>query len=166
MSTLQTTFTQVNRLLKQNRLNIKYYDLARPWGGFLVIDEKSLIPFLNTYFPELQVEFPILLQNKLSPKILLVAPQTRLSWQYHLRREELWKVVAGPVGIVQSDNDLPNDITTHQAGELIKISYLRRHRLVGDTEWGIVAEIWKHTDPNNPSDEDDIIRVSDDFGRK
>jgi len=27
------------------------------------------------------------------------------------------------------------------------------------------AEIWQHTDKNNPSDEDDIIRVQDDFGR-
>jgi hypothetical protein len=29
----------------------------------------------------------------------------------------------------------------------------------------LVAEIWQHTDPENPSDEDDIVRVSDDFGR-
>jgi mannose-6-phosphate isomerase len=29
----------------------------------------------------------------------------------------------------------------------------------------LIAEIWQHTDSENPSDEDDIIRVSDDFGR-
>jgi hypothetical protein len=27
------------------------------------------------------------------------------------------------------------------------------------------AEIWQHTDVNHPSDEEDIIRVQDDFGR-
>ncbi|NBV85915.1 MAG: phosphoheptose isomerase, partial [Verrucomicrobia bacterium] len=31
--------------------------------------------------------------------------------------------------------------------------------------WGIVAEIWLHTDPSAPSDENDIIRLDDDFGR-
>lgn len=40
-----------------------------------------------------------------------------------------------------------------------------RHRLVGVDEWGIVAEIWQHTDAAHPSDEDDIVRVQDDFGR-
>ncbi|MCU0327251.1 MAG: phosphoheptose isomerase, partial [Spirosomaceae bacterium] len=40
-----------------------------------------------------------------------------------------------------------------------------RHRLVGVNEWGIIAEIWQHTDPKNPSDENDIVRVQDDFGR-
>jgi hypothetical protein len=31
--------------------------------------------------------------------------------------------------------------------------------------WGIVAEIWRHTDVENPSNEEDIVRVQDDFGR-
>jgi hypothetical protein len=31
--------------------------------------------------------------------------------------------------------------------------------------WGVVAEIWQHTDPAVPSDEDDIIRVQDDYNR-
>jgi mannose-6-phosphate isomerase len=29
-----------------------------------------------------------------------------------------------------------------------------------------VAEIWQHTDAANPSDENDIVRVQDDFSRK
>ena len=41
----------------------------------------------------------------------------------------------------------------------------QRHRLIGLDGWGIVAEIWRHTDAENPSDEDDIVRVQDDFGR-
>ena len=36
--------------------------------------------------------------------------------------------------------------------------------LIGLDNYSIVAEIWQHTDKNNPSDEEDIIRVQDDFG--
>ena len=47
----------------------------------------------------------------------------------------------------------------------IQLKQGERHRLVGLDNWGIVAEIWQHTDAANPSDEEDIIRVQDDFGR-
>ena len=40
-----------------------------------------------------------------------------------------------------------------------------RQRLIGLDEASGVAEIWQHTDANHPSDEEDIIRVQDDFGR-
>ena len=40
-----------------------------------------------------------------------------------------------------------------------------RHRLVGLENWGVVAEFWQHTDPDHPSDEDDIVRVQDDYKR-
>ena len=49
-------------------------------------------------------------------------------------------------------------------GDQIKLQQGIRHRLVGLKDFGVVAEIWQHTDPV-PSDEDDIIRVQDDFGR-
>jgi len=37
--------------------------------------------------------------------------------------------------------------------------------LVGLDADAIIAEIWQHTDAANPSNEDDIVRVQDDFGR-
>jgi hypothetical protein len=40
-----------------------------------------------------------------------------------------------------------------------------RHRLVGLDNWGVVTEIWQHTDVEHPSDESDIVRLQDDFGR-
>ena len=40
-----------------------------------------------------------------------------------------------------------------------------RHRLVGLDKIGVVAEIWIHTDLNNLSDENDIVRINDDFNR-
>ena len=41
-----------------------------------------------------------------------------------------------------------------------------RHRLIGLHGRALVAEIWQHTDANHPSDEDDIVRVSDDFAER
>jgi hypothetical protein len=50
--------------------------------------------------------------------------------------------------------------------DVIKLKQGERHRLMGLGNWGIVAEIWQHTDVSNPSDEDDIVRLQDDFSRK
>ncbi len=96
---------------------------------------------------------------------MVVAPEKRLSWQYHHRRAEIWRVVSGTVGVVMSDTDEETEVKTYQPGELITLRQGERHRLVGLAEWGVLAEIWQHTEPENPSDEDDIVRVQDDFGR-
>ena len=40
-----------------------------------------------------------------------------------------------------------------------------RHRIIGMDDYAIVAEIWIHTDKYNPSDEDDIVRLKDDYDR-
>ena len=54
----------------------------------------------------------------------------------------------------------------HREGDLIQFDKEERHRLVGLSKPGIVSEIWIHTDKDNPSDEEDIVRVQDDFNRK
>jgi len=48
---------------------------------------------------------------------------------------------------------------------LITLKQGERHRLIGLNDFGVVAEIWQHTDVNNPSDENDIVRIQDDYGR-
>jgi mannose-6-phosphate isomerase len=88
-----------------------------------------------------------------------------LSWQYHFRRSEVWRVVAGPIAVAKSDTDVQNSPQTYKNGEIITLKQGERHRLIGLHDWGIVAEIWQHTDPTNPSDESDIVRVQDDFSR-
>jgi len=103
--------------------------------------------------------------GKLSPKVLVVAPQKRLSWQYHFRRAEIWKVIQGTVGVVTSQTDEEGEVKIHEVGSLITLKQGERHRLVGLDDWGVLSEIWQHTDVANPSDEDDIVRVQDDFGR-
>ena len=102
---------------------------------------------------------------KLSPKILIVKPLSRLSWQYHYRRSEIWKVFEGEAAVVRSENDNEQPKNIFPKGSLITLKQGERHRLIGLNDFGVVAEIWQHTDVNNPSDENDIVRIQDDYGR-
>ncbi|WP_332912820.1 hypothetical protein [Algoriphagus boritolerans] len=106
------------------------------------------------------------LKQKLSPKFLLVAPGARLSWQYHHRRSELWKLIAGKSSISRSHSDEQGPVQEMTLGEVVSLDKGERHRLIGTDNWGVVAEIWMHADPENPSDENDIIRLQDDYSRK
>jgi mannose-6-phosphate isomerase-like protein (cupin superfamily) len=139
-------------------------DRQRPWGGFLLVDESQARPFAASWFPELDLQH---LEGyaKLSPKFLLVEPQAMLSWQYHLRRSEVWRLIAGEASLVRSHTDTMNPPHTMNVGEMVELACGERHRLVGDSSWGVVAEIWKHEDAQHPSDEEDIIRVEDAYGR-
>ncbi|TGE15701.1 cupin domain-containing protein [Hymenobacter elongatus] len=160
----QQLFQKAQLQLQQQGFGITQQDQTRPWGGFFVLDEAQAQQFADTYFEGLPVE-QLRIAGKLSPKILLVAPHQRLSWQYHHRRAEIWKVVQGSVGVVTSPTDTEGELKTYAPGELIRLRQGERHRLIGLDEWGMVAEIWQHTNAQHPSDEDDIVRVQDDFGR-
>lgn len=160
----KAVFEQLAAALKKENFIIEKQDMTRPWGGFFVIDESQAPEFAATFFPNLDLK-AIKITNKLSPKILVVAPHKRLSWQYHFRRAELWKIVSGVVGVKTSLNDEEGKIQQLIPGNFIQLEKGERHRLIGLDSWGIVAEIWQHTDIENPSDEDDIVRLQDDFGR-
>lgn len=157
-------FETVEQYVESKGFTIVDKDDQRPWGGFLVIDEDQSEQFITTFFPSLIVD-DFKGFDKLSPKILLVAPDKRLSWQYHHRRAEIWRVIGGTAGVVTSETDEQKPVQKLSLGESISLKQGERHRLVGLDQWGILAEIWKHTDPENPSDEEDIVRVEDDFGR-
>lgn len=139
-------------------------DGDRPWGGFLVVSEAQARRFIGDFFPGVDPD-GLGTGVRLSPKLLLVAPGTRLSWQYHHRRSEIWRVLAGRVGVVRSPTDEEGDVVELAAGDQVRLAVEERHRLVGLEGWGILAEIWRHEDPANPSSENDIVRVSDDYGR-
>ncbi|NGF57004.1 cupin domain-containing protein [Parapedobacter sp. SGR-10] len=157
-------FKQVETKLADLGLTIEDVDQARPWGGFFVISEEQAQEFANHFFEGLDIQ-GLKISGKLSPKILIVAPSKRLSWQYHHRRAEIWRVIRGEVGVVTSPNDDEHELKILKEGDSIRLAQGERHRLVGLGEYGVVAEIWQHTDVSNPSDEDDIVRVQDDFGR-
>ncbi len=164
MSHQNSVFSEVENLLEEKNFTVDKVDKSRPWGGFFVIEEDQAERFIKEFFPHVPLEsFSIF--SKLSPKMLIVEPEKRLSWQYHNRRSEVWRVVKGNVGIVMSETDEQTPVTKVSEGEYISLDKGIRHRLVGLNEWGVVAEIWQHTDPEDPSDEQDIVRLQDDYGR-
>ena len=157
-------FKEIERLIGSLGFKIISKDFNRPWGGFLVIDESQAQEFSNHFFEGLDVD-TLKIGGKLSPKILIVKPEARLSWQYHNRRAEIWQIFQGSAGIVRSVDDTETKMEVYNEGDQIVLKQGERHRLIGLDESCVVAEIWQHTDINHPSDEDDIIRVQDDFGR-
>ena len=157
-------FRDTLRKLEEQGFTIDKQDQTRPWGGFFVINEDQAQQFADTYFNGISVD-QLRISGKLSPKILIVAPEKRLSWQFHHRRAEIWQVIQGPVGVVTSDTDEEGTLQVLEPGTRITLRQGERHRLVGLQGWGVLAEIWQHTDASQPSDEEDIVRVQDDFGR-
>lgn len=150
--------------LEEKGLEIQAQDLDRPWGGFFVINEDQAETFIQTYFDDVEMS-DANISGRLSPKILFVAPEKRLSWQYHHRRAEMWQVLEGPVGVIKSLIDEQKEMKTFNAGERVILKQGERHRLIGLEQWGVVAEIWQHVYADHPSNEKDIVRLEDDFGR-
>lgn len=157
-------FDQVKLFLESQGFEIVDSDETRPWGGFFVINESQSSKFIDLFLSDV----PEATQKgfgKISPKFLIVESNKRLSWQYHHRRSEVWKVIYGEAGVIISDTDKQSDVQAKRKDDVIILRQGERHRLVGTTQWGIIAEIWQHTNPTRPSDEEDIVRVQDDFGR-
>ena len=161
---MENKFDYIEKKVKELGFRINSKDFNRPWGGFLVIDEDQSDKFIDYFFQNLDMSL-ITTGLKLSPKILIVKPLSRLSWQYHYRRSEIWKVFEGEVAVVRSENDDEQPKNIFPKGSLITLKQGERHRLIGLNDFGVVAEIWQHTDVNNPSDENDIVRIQDDYGR-
>jgi len=159
-----TVFEAVEHYIHDMGFTISSKDFNRPWGGFFVLEESDAPAFISAYFPRYSQE-QLTIGNKLSPKFLMVAPGKRLSWQYHHRRAEIWRVLKNSVQIATNETDAQTDPKVYEEGQIIVLQKGERHRLIGNIDFGIVAEIWQHTDVNNPSDEDDIVRLQDDFGR-
>ena len=71
----------------------------------------------------------------------------------------------GSAGIIRSDSDVENEMGVYNEGDQIVLQQGERHRLIGLDDYSVVAEFLQYTNVNHPSDEEDIIRVQDDFGR-
>ena len=140
---------------------------AKPWGAYFRLDGSEADRFVEAFFAGLSAEDARLgdPSAELSPKILLVAPSQRLSWQYHHRRAERWAYLTRG-SYNKSLTDDPGEAHVAQPGDVVQFARSERHRLIGDEHgWTIVAEIWQHADPKQPSDEDDIVRLEDDYAR-
>ena len=154
-------FSDTKKQIEYLGFNIVGHDFNRPWGGFLLIDESQSKEFINIFISKEDLK----IENKVSPKILIVNPNSRLSWQYHYRRKEIWKVFKNEVGVIKSTDNNETEMKIFNVGDVIELQKGERHRLIGLSDFGIVAEIWIHTDPANPSDENDIVRLQDDYAR-
>ncbi|MCB0605741.1 MAG: hypothetical protein KDC25_12785 [Saprospiraceae bacterium] len=165
--TKQAVFDSVESYLKSIHFAYRSCDDTRPWGGFFTFEESLAQQFIEQFYADTHIRFDDFPKGaSLSPKLLIVAPNKRLSWQYHFRRAEVWRCIFGDITVVTSDTDEEKDRTILSTGEIVQLEQGERHRIIGNEGYGIVAEIWQHIDPNHPSDEDDIVRLQDDFGRK
>ena len=105
----------------------------RPWGKFeqFVTNEKCTV------------------------KLLYINANKRLSYQYHNKRSEFWKIIIGKVNII-----LNGEHRILSKGDLLEIPIKAKHRIEG-IEDSIILEI---TFGN--FDENDIVRIEDDFHRQ
>lgn len=144
-------------------------DTQRPWGAFFRMANSDAARFVGEFFPDLSLHDAKLGNDEaeLSPKFLIVAPGQRLSWQYHHRRAERWRFL-NEGAYYRSTNDYQGDELVASPGMVVQFAAAERHRLCANLNgraYTLVAEIWQHTESDVPSDEDDIVRISDDYQR-
>jgi hypothetical protein len=96
LSQIDAVMSRARASLASAGLTVVGEDLARPWGGFLLISQSEVREFGRVYFPDAVLQ-DVGEQLELSPKLLMVAPGRRLSWQYQARAKtpgvlERWSV--------------------------------------------------------------------------
>lgn len=142
-------------------------NVDKPWGAYLRINSHQADEFVEDFFPGLTPEDARLgIEGaELSPKFLIVKADQRLSWQYHDRRAERWCFLT-PGAYRKSATDDEGERIEAQVGEVVQFEKGERHRLEGRGDGlVVVAEIWQHSEAGSPSDEDDIVRLADDYQR-
>jgi mannose-6-phosphate isomerase len=103
-------------------------------------------------------DYTILFENEnVKVKQIRINPDSKLSYQYHLKRREVWTVISGELTIILDDEKV-----FRSYGETIKIPLGSKHRAINETD-EIVEFIEVQT--GDYFGEDDIVRIDDDFGR-
>tara|TARA_R110002074_G_scaffold306041_1_gene477100 strand:- start:1466 stop:1843 length:378 start_codon:yes stop_codon:yes gene_type:complete len=108
----------------------------RPWGYFLVISNEQ--------------DYKI--------KKIIINPKSRLSYQYHNKRQETWVILSGN-GIVTIDSN----ISKVYPGSQILIPPKSKHRIENTSNTENLEFIEVQT--GEYFGEDDIVRIQDDYGR-
>ena len=115
---------------------LKNPEQIRPWGEYeILLDEKDV-----------------------KVKRIRVKPNSRLSYQYHHKRQEQWTVVSGNLTIVLDDEKV-----FRSPGESIKIPLGARHRAWNETDEDVV---FIEVQTGTYFGEDDIVRIEDDYNRE
>lgn len=94
------------------------------------------------------------LNEKSTVKLVNVSSGKRLSLQYHSKRSEFWKVVVGKIEVMLNSTKI-----ILKKGETITIPVGAIHRITG-IEDSTILEI-----SFGEFNENDIVRLEDDFGR-
>ena len=125
--------------MEQARHSIVRYDRGeageRPWGRWLVLETG----------------------DGFCVKRIEVEPGQRLSLQYHHHRSEDWIIVGGS-GLVECNAEM----TSVRSGDRIRIPLLAHHRI---RNTGDALLIFIEVQHGSMLDENDIVRVEDDYGR-
>jgi hypothetical protein len=159
---------EITRIAIDYGYTIADQDDTRPWGGFVRFGAEGGDTFVEKYFPsinptEARLGNP---EASLSPKILYVGKNQRLSWQRHSRRAERWHFLTDGYYYRSADPNNPGEAILALADTEVQFDANECHRLASHPEHPTyVAEIWQHTDPEDLSDEDDIERLQDDYHR-
>lgn len=157
----------IKNSIESSGYKIVELDDQRPWGAYFKFDNNEADRFIKEFFPDLSLSDARLGNDnaEISPKVLLVSPRQRLSWQYHKRRAERWGFLTDGA-YEKSLTDKESDVQVAHAGDSVQISKEERHRLIGcATMYTLAVEIWQHTDSSQPSDENDNFRLQDDYNR-
>ena len=112
---------------------MKIYSEDRPWGRFEKFHE-----------------------NKMSTvKLIYIIANRRLSLQYHIHRNEFWRIISGTAEV-----EVNGQIFNVKEGDDISIGSKSQHRIKALSNGCTVLEIsYGHFD------ESDIVRIEDDFNR-
>jgi len=157
---------QIIKCINDSGYTFNDINVNKPWGAYFRFGEQDEEKFIHEFFPGVNPAQSTLGKGgRLNIKILLADPGQGLSWQYHRRRSEAWTFITEGA-YKRSMKNQEGDLQKANAGDIVQFKPLERHRLIGCTNaYTIVAEIWQHTDPDNPSDENDIVRLIDDYSR-
>jgi mannose-6-phosphate isomerase len=88
-------------------------------------------------------------------KILTINPKQRTSLQYHNHRKEFWKMIEG-----EAIFEINGKKIEAKMGDEVNIDTKVTHRLVGKNKPAKILEI-----SFGEFDENDIVRLEDDYGR-
>ena len=102
-------------------------------------------------------EYSVLLDaDDCKVKRISVNPRQRLSYQYHFKRSEVWIIVSGAGTVTLDDVD-----RAISPGDIVTIEPEQRHRVTSGDERLVFIEVQR----GSYFGEDDIVRISDDYGR-
>ena len=121
---------------KQNMKLEEKMKQIRPWGFYEIL--------LDTDYTKV--------------KQITVNSGQRLSYQYHEKRKEYWTIVKGSATIILDDEKV-----FRNQGESIHIPLGSKHRIINETDEIL---IFIEVQTGESFEEEDIIRIEDDYGRQ